>query len=423
MFKKTVLDNGLRIITVPMQGTNTVTVLILCGTGSDYEKREERGISHVLEHMFFKGTLKRPDAGMIHHELDGMGALHNAFTSHEITGYFVKVGKGQFLHALDILADIYHNALLKQEELEKERLVIIEEMRMYRDTPTDYIGDIWERLLYGDQPAGWEIIGEEETVRNVNRKQLLDYFSHQYTSFNTAVIIAGNFEEEYALESVEASFRSIRHDLPLRPKPQVKEQQSAPATFLHYKETDQSHLMLGFRGYSVDYPRRYAAEVLGVLLGGGSSSRMFSRIREKLGLAYAISSDFRQYSNRGFLTTYAGVDHGNIKKAIEAMLEEYKNISREKIKDEELNKVKEYIRGTTLIGLEASNAVASFVGSEEMITGRPLTVEELFAKIDAVTAEDVSAAAKDLFRSERLNLAIIGPFKESYPFEKLLKEF
>lgn len=403
-----------------MSGTNTVTVLVLCGTGSDYEKRDERGISHVLEHMFFKGTKKRSEPGSVHRELDELGSLHNAFTSHEITGYFVKVGKGYFLRALDILADIYHNSLLKKEELDKERQVIVEEMRMYRDTPTDYISEVWEKLLYGDQPAGWEIIGEEKTVRSVSREDLAHYFFHQYTAPNTAVVIAGNFEEGYAIESVKSFFKDVRSDSPIRKKPAVKEEQQEPAVLVHFKETDQTHLALGFRGYSALHSERYVAEVLGVLLGGGSSSRMFTHIREELGLAYAISSDHRVYSNRGFLETYAGVDHENVEKTIRAVLKEYKRLREDTVPEKELKKVKDYIRGTTLIGLEQSHAVASFVGGEEMITGKPVTAEEVFAKIDAVTPEDLKRAAKEIIRPERLNLAMIGPVKDPKFFKDLL---
>lgn len=423
MFKKIVLDNGLRVITAPMQGTNTVTVLVLCATGSDYESKDINGISHFLEHMFFKGTKRRPKPGIVHRELDELGSVHNAFTSHEITGYFVKVGKDHFLRALDILADIYNNVLIDDEEVKKEGGVIIEEMRMYKDNPLEYIGDVWEKLLYGDQPAGREIIGDEKTIRAIGRNDLYNYFYHQYTASNTAVVVAGNFEEGYALESVKSFFKDVRNDTPLRKKPPVKENQNKPGILIHQKATDQTHLMLGFHGYDASHPRRYIAEVLAILLGGGASSRMFTRIREDLGLAYAISSDFRPYSNRGFLSTYAGVDHTNIDRTIKAILGEYKRVCEEKLQEEELKRVKDYIKGTTLIGLEQSNAVASFVGTEEVVTGKPLTVDEVFAKIEAVTPDDLLTVAKEIIRPEGLNLAMIGPFKEKEKFEQILKEF
>lgn len=417
------MDNGLRILTAPMQGTNTVTVLVLCGTGSDYESREINGISHFLEHMFFKGTEKRPGADVIAEELDGMGSVHNAFTSHEVTGYYIKAGKAYLNDSLEILADIYRNALLLGEEIEKEKQVITEEMHMYRDTPESYVWNIWEALLYGDQPAGRDVIGKEEVIRRLGREDFLNYFYHQYVASNTAVAVAGNFNESGAAEAVREIFSGIRHEPPIRKKPEIMEEQARPAVSVLYKETDQTHLVAGFRGYSAVHPRRYAADVLAVLLGGGMSSRMFQELRERLGLAYAVSSSHEEYSNRGFLTTYAGVDHRNVEKIIKAALKEYKRICVEPVSPKELKRVKEYIRGTTLIALEASNAVAGFVGKEEMTTGKPMTVEEVFAKIDKVTADDICVAAKEIIRPEKLNLAMIGPFREKEKFEKLLKEF
>ena len=423
MFKKTTLENGLRVITAPMQGTNTVTVLVLCGTGSDHESREINGISHFLEHMFFKGTTNRPTPDAIKHELDGMGSISNAFTSHEMTGYHIKAAKTYLDQSLDLLADIYNNSLLPAEEIERERQVVVEEMHKDRDTPTLYIWWIWEQLLWGDQPAGWDVIGTEKVIRALTRDDFVNYFHHQYVAGNTAVVIAGNFDENNAIERVRHLFAGTRTAPPMRQKPAVREDQASPALHIEYKETDQTHIALGFRGYDAHHPRRMAAEVLAALLGGSWSARMWDRIREKLGLAYTVFSAHESYSNRGYLLTYAGVDHKNAERTIAAALEEYKNISIAPPSVEELKRVKDYIRGTTLIGLEQSNAVASFIGSEEMLTGRPQTVDEMFAKLDAVTAEDISAVARELFVPSRLNIALIGPFKDPAPFEEIIKKW
>ncbi|OGZ97754.1 MAG: hypothetical protein A3J10_02735 [Candidatus Sungbacteria bacterium RIFCSPLOWO2_02_FULL_54_10] len=420
MFKKTTLENGLRIITAPMQGTNTVTVLVLCGTGSDYEAREICGISHFLEHMFFKGTGKRPTPESIKHELDGMGSISNAFTSHELTGYHVKAAKTYLNQSLDLLADIYKNPLLQTDEIERERQVIVEEMHKDRDTPTLYIWWVWEHLLYGDQPAGWDVIGEEKIIRALTRQEFADYFTHQYVASNTAVVVAGNFDERETIETVTTLFSGIREAAPVRAKPAVIEAQTVPALHLEYKETDQTHIALGFRGFAADHPRRYTAEVLAAILGGSWSARMWDRIREKLGLAYTVFSAHESYSNRGFLMTYAGVDHKNIEATIRAAMEEYRRVVAESVPAAELKRVKDYIRGTTLIGLEQSNAVASFIGAEEMTTGTPMTPDEIFAKIESVTAQDLRAVATELIRPERLNLAMIGPVKDKEPLEKLL---
>lgn len=423
MFKKTILENGLRVITAPMQGTNTVTVLVLCGTGSDYESREINGISHFLEHMFFKGTSNRPSPDDIKHELDGMGSISNAFTAHELTGYHIKAAKTYLPQSLDLLADIYKNSLLSQDEINRERQVIVEEMHRDRDTPTLYIWWVWENLLYGDQPAGWDVIGEEKIIRALTRENFADYFTHQYVAANTAVVVAGNFDEAEVIERVKTLFSGIRKSPPMRAKPVLKEFAQGPLLKTIYKETDQTHLTIGFHGFDASHPKRYAAEILGTLLGGSWSSRMWDRIREKLGLAYTVMTAHESYSNRGYLVTYAGVDHRNVAETLRAALGEYRKITKEPVSDAELKRVKDYLRGTTLIGLEASNAVASFVGMEEMITGRPLTVEEVFAKLDKITPEDVADVAKEIIRPEKLNLAMIGPFKENGEFEKIIKEF
>lgn len=423
MFKKITLENGLRILTAPMIGTNTVTVLVLCGTGSDYEAREIGGISHFLEHMFFKGTKNRPTPDHIKHELDGMGSISNAFTSHEITGYHVKAAKTYLDQSLDLLADIYKNSLLTDEEINRERQVIIEEMHKDRDTPTLFVWWVWERLLYGDQPAGWDVIGEEKTIRALPREEFTNYFTHQYVASNTAVVVAGNCDEVAVIARVKELFGDIRSAPPTRIKPAVRDAQNGIGLDLEYKETDQTHITLGFRGYDANHPKRYIAEVLAAILGGSWSARMWDRIRDKLGLAYTVMTAHESYSNRGYLVTYAGVDHANVEKAIRAALEEYKKITLESVPAVELKRVKDHIRGTTLIGLERSDAVANFVGGEEMLTGHPQTIDEIFAKIDAITAEDIAASAREIIRPERLNLAMIGPFRDRAPFEKLLREF
>lgn len=423
MFKKTVLENGLRIITAPMQGTNTVTVLVLCGTGSDYESREISGISHFLEHMFFKGTKNRPTPDIIKHELDGIGSVSNAFTSHEITGYHIKAGKSYLDQSLALLADIYNNSLLSAEEIDRERQVVIEEMHKDKDTPTLYIWWVWEQLLYGDQPAGWDVIGLEQNIRNLKREDFVNYFTNQYVAGNTAVVVAGNFDEAAIIEKVKQLFIDLRHAPPIRQKPALQEKQDKPMLRIEYKETDQTHIALGFRGLDANHPKRFAAEVLATMLGGSWSARMWDRIREKLGLAYTVWSAHESYSNRGYLITYAGVDHPNVEKTIRAALEEYKNICTGVVAADELKRVKDYIRGTTLISLEQSNAVASFVGAEEMLTGNPMTTDEVFAKLDAVTADDICVVARDIIKPASLNLAMIGPWKDEAVFQKIITEW
>ncbi len=420
MFRKITLPNKLRIITAPMKGTNTVTILVMCGTGSDHETEQERGISHFLEHMFFKGTKERRTPQVIKHELDTMGSISNAFTGHEYTGYFIKSGHVYFDRALDLLADIYTNALLDPKEINRERQVIVEEMHKYLDTPERYIWDIWEELLYGDQPAGRDIMGTETHVRNFTPDQFRKYFKKQYTADNTIVIVAGNFDEAHAVRKITQLFDTVRSSVP-KLKGRFAETQKNPALKLHYKETDQTHIVLGFRGYDAHHPRRYAAEMLGTILGGNWSSRMWDVVRDRLGLAYAVGSAHESYSNRGFLVTYAGVAHSNVEKAIRAITAEYRKIAQNGVSAKELSRAKDYIKGTSLIGLESSSAVANFVGIEEVVTGKPVTIQEVFAKIEKIAPADIERAARELIRPDRANLAIIGPFKDGARFAKLLK--
>ncbi len=422
MFKKVTLDNGLRILTAPMQGTNTVTVLVMCATGSDFERREEQGISHFLEHMFFKGTKNRPSAEIIRTELDAIGAISNAFTDHETTGYFIKAGKTYCDQVLEMLADIYKDSLLPEAEIEREKQVVVEELHLRRDTPTTHVGDLWERHLYGDQPAGWDIGGNEEVIRRLARDDLGEYFTHQYVAGNTAVVVAGNFDETGIRARVTELFGGIRH-APPRSKPPVAEDQSSPRIFVEDRKTDQTHLIAGFRSYDAFHPRRHAADILATILGGSWSSRMFSRIREELGLAYAVASDTQTYSNRGCLSTYAGMAHANVAKALQAVLDEYRRIREEAVGADELMRNRDFLKGRMLMSLEASNAVASFVGGEEMLTGKPLTTEEIFAIIDGVTPADIQAAAQDLFRRERLNLAVLGLSPDADRLQTMLDSF
>ncbi|MBI3627755.1 MAG: insulinase family protein [Candidatus Sungbacteria bacterium] len=420
MFKKTILPNKLRILTAPMQGTNTVTVLVMCETGSDNETGKESGISHFLEHMFFKGTKRRPTPQTIKHELDSMGSISNAFTSHEYTGYFIKAGHVYLDPALDLLADVYTNSLLDPKEINRERQVIIEEMHKYLDTPDRYVWDVYERLLYGDQNAGWEIIGTEKNIRTFTPEQFRGYFKNQYTAENTAVIVAGNFTEAKVIAKIKKLFGRVRASRP-RSKGLFKESPKALGIKLHAKETDQSHILVGFKGLTISDRERYAAELLAAILGGSWSSRIWDRVRDRLGLAYTVHTSNDAYTNRGHLTTYAGVAHGNVEKAITAVMQEYGRITRSLVSARELARTKDYVRGISLIGLEASNAVASFIGVEEVLTHKPLTIDEVFAKIEKVSARDIQRVARRLFRPERLNLALIGPHKDEAKFRRLLK--
>lgn len=420
MFKKTTLKNGLRIITIPKKNTQSLTVLVLVGTGSKYERKETNGISHFLEHMYFKGTKKRPSATAIAETLDKVGGIYNAFTSEEYTGYFAKVAAQHFELALGWVSDIFLNSLLPEKEIEKEKGVIIEEINMIYDNPMSYVQTLWPKLLYGDQPAGWDVAGTKETVSKMTREKLIDYTEKQYVASNTIVSIAGNFNEPLAIKKVKEFFSKIKTTKPIK-KPRVIEQQQKPNLLLHFRETDQTHLCLGVRAFDLFHPKRYVQDLLSVILGGMMSSRLFEKIRAELGIAYYINTNSEANPDTGFLFTQTGIDNKNVEKGILTILKEYKKISQERVPVSELKKAKDYLKGKTTLLLESSDAQASFYTGQELLENKILTPEEIFKKIDQVSQDDILKVAKDIFQPQKLNLALIGPFKDKKTFEKLLK--
>ncbi|OGZ33231.1 MAG: hypothetical protein A3I88_01260 [Candidatus Portnoybacteria bacterium RIFCSPLOWO2_12_FULL_39_9] len=419
MFKKTFLKNGLRIITAPMEGTQTVTVLVLVGTGSKYETKEINGLSHFLEHMFFKGTKKRPNTLALAETLDRVGGEYNAFTSQEMTGYWTKVDAGHLDLALDWVSDIFLNSKLKEKEIEKERGVILEELNMYLDTPIKYVGDLWTDLLYGDQPAGWRVIGTKEAIKSVKRPWFVNYLKEHYLAKNTLITVAGKIDSNDTIKKIEKYFSKIKLGQP-KTKLKVKEKQSRPEVLVHYKKTDQTHLYLGVRGYNIFHPDKYALGILATILGGYMSSRLWIRVREREGLGYYIRTGAETDTDSGYLATRAGIDNQRVDRAIKLILDEYKRIREKKVGLQELKKAKDNIKGGTLLEMESSDAQASFFAGQEILTKEILTLEEKFAKIDKVTSDDILRVAKDIFRPEKLNLALIGPFKDKRRFENIL---
>ena len=420
MYKKTVFRNGLRLITIPQKTTQAVTVLVLVATGSKYETKEINGISHFLEHMYFKGTKKRPSAITISETLDRIGGIYNAFTSDEYTGYFAKVSYSHLEIALDWVSDIFLNSTLPEKEIEKEKGVITEEINMRYDHPISYVQILWQKLLYGDQPAGWDIAGTKKSVNSINRKKLIDYMKRQYVASNTIICVAGRIKASLIVSKVKKYFSKIKKLQPFK-KPPVIEEQSEPNLLLHTKETDQAHLYLGTRAYNLFHPQRYAQKLLAVILGGMMSSRLFIKIREEMGAAYYISAESVSDPDTGYFAARAGVDNKKIEKVISAILKEYKKISQQKIPQKELKKARDCIKGKTVLLLESSDVQASFYANQELLEKEILTPEQIFKRIDKVTTKDILRVAKDIFQPQKLNLAVIGPFKNKERFRKLLK--
>jgi predicted Zn-dependent peptidase len=410
MYKKTTIKNGTRIITVSQKETKAVTVLVMVKTGAKYETKEISGISHFLEHMLFKGTERKKGPLEVVEVLDKIGGEFNAFTGEEYTGYYAKVNHTHFDIALDWVSDIFLNSRIPAKELQKEKGVIIEEINMYEENPIMHIGDLWKEVLYGDQPAGWNIAGTKESVLGIERKDIQKYIDSQYTASNTVICIAGNINEEDAIKKVKKYFSKINTSTP-KDKQVVIEEQSKPKTLTLFKKTNQTNIALGFRSYHMTHKDKFVLDVMSVLLGGMMSSRLFIEVREKLGAAYHIRTYNYCDTDTGSLVTFAGIDNGKLDKAIKVILNEYKKLTIKKVNAEELNKVKEYIKGKIILKMEGSDDKASFYGTQELLKGEILSIEDIFKRIDKVTSNDIMRVAKDIIKNEKLNLALIGPFK------------
>lgn len=418
-FEKLTLSNGMRVILAPLPGARAITVVVLVEAGSKYEKKEQNGISHFLEHMMFNGTKKRPKPLDIAIELDRIGGNSNAFTSHEYTGYWIKADKGHFALILDIMSDIYINSTFAEREIEKEKSVIVEEMNMYFDRPNRHVWNLWMELLYGNQPVGWPLIGNKETVRGVSRQDLVNYVGKRYRSESTVAVLSGGVGES-EIKKLESYFKDMPSGKGEKMQ-KVKEAQEKPAVGLQFKKTDQTHLVLGVRAFDMFDPRRYAASVLGNILGAGLSCRLFQRLREEMGLAYYVGAGPELFTDHGYFASSAGVDNKRVEQAILAILEEFAKTTKELINESELAKAKNHIRGSLILNLETTDDLASFYGPQELLRRKIKTPEELLAEIEKISAEDLLNVARDVFKEEHLNLSLIGPFEDKEKFEKLLK--
>lgn len=414
------LDSGLNLVCVPMAGTRTATVMVMVGTGSKYESKNINGISHFLEHMMFKGTTKRPGKLDISRELESIGAQFNAFTSKEYTGYYAKASAAKIDVVMDVIFDIFLNSKLDEDAIQTERHVIVEEINMYKDDPPRHVGDMFEKLLYGDQPAGWNVAGEKEIVLNLKRDDFVHYFDTHYIAENTVVAIAGNIDPEVIREKVSGYFENIRHGSRFE-KPAVLEKQDAPGVDIFYKPTDQTHFILGFRSFNMFDERRYPLAVLGSILGGGMSSRLFDEVREKRGLAYYVSAGQQAYTDSGYFAISAGVNNERALEGVQVIIDEIKKIKKEGVTPLELRQAIDKAIGRTALALEHSDYLAESVADSMIFHNKILTPDQELDKIKKVTLADIMQVASDVFEESKLNLSLIGPFKDSEPFKAILK--
>lgn len=414
-FNKTTLKNGIRLITVPIADSPAVTVLVMVETGSKYEDRENNGISHFLEHMLFKGTNKRPRACDISRELDSIGAHYNAFTGHEFTGYYAKADKKHLNTIVDILSDLYTDPIFDPNEMEKEKGVIIEEIRMYNDLPQKKVQDVFMEILYDGQPAGRNIAGTENNVRSFNREQVKAYHKSYYVAPATTVAVAGNIDESEIEGLIQEYFDKVP-DEPKQKKQPIIEVQERPFIRTVKKDTDQMHMVIGVRTFGAGDPRLPAMNVLVTILGRGMSSRLFSKMRDELGICYYIKADQESFSDHGALTIVAGVDNNRIDEAVAGILGECRRLKKESVPDHELQKAKDFISGTTMLELETSDERAEYCAFQEILKGSIESPQEWIAKVNAVTSDDIKALANEFLVNKGLNMAMIGRIKEESNF-------
>jgi len=419
-FKKIIFKNGLRLILIPQRASMAATMLILVEAGSEYEKKHINGISHFLEHLTFKGTTKRPQPGMIAEELASLGAESNAFTGEEYTGYWAKVESHKLPQIVDIVSDLYLNPTFNPDEIEKERGVIIEEINMYEDTPMRRVHDLFTTLLYGDQPAGWDVAGKKEIIRKLKKADFLSYRNKHYIPPATTVIVAGNFDTKQVIRQVRGVFGNLKRK-PKVTKLKTREGQSKPRILVSFKKSDQSHLVLGVRTFNIFDKRRYALQILADILGGGMSSRLFRRIREELGAAYYVRATPEFFLDHGYLAASAGVDHQKTHTVLRVILEEFRRLRDDLIPEKELQRSKDHLVGSLILNLETSDELASFYGSQEILTRSLLQPKDLIDRIRNVKAEEIRDVARRIFRNSQLNLAAIGPYKGSKQIQKILK--
>jgi predicted Zn-dependent peptidase len=415
-FERHVLDNGLRVLTANLPHAQSVTCMVMIAAGSRYETADTNGIAHFSEHMFFKGTERRPDARTIAGEIDAIGGEFNAFTSKESTAYYVKCAAEHRDVALDVLVDMLRNSRFDGGEIDREKGVILEEMNMYFDTPRDYIGGVYDELMYGDQPLGWDIIGRKETVRAATRDTFLSYLERWYHPERMVVGIAGRIGDD-AVERVS----QLLGDLPAAetgaPSPVQGYENGRVKVFT--KASEQAHVIVGVPSYPLEHPDRYALQMVATVLGGGMSSRLFTEVRERRGLAYYVFGVNHSYTDAGSLYSQAGVDINRIDEALTTIATELKGMV-DRVPADELEKARSFSKGRFVLQLENPQGLIMFGLRKEVLEGRAPDPEEVLAGISAVTAEDVQRVAQDLLSDEKLRLAVIGPFDDAERFEKLL---
>ena len=419
MYQRSLLDNQLRVLTSSMPHTKSVAIVICVGAGSRYESEELSGISHFLEHLPFKGTKQWPTAREVSEAIEGVGGMMNASTDREMTSFWCKVAQPHFHSAFPVLLDMILHPIIDPDELEKEREVIQEELRMTNDHPTYKVDLLIDEALWPDQAMGRDVGGTSESVSTISRENILEYMHYQYNPANVVVAVAGDISHEEVLQVVAEATKDWESQVPQDWEP-VNYCHNGPVVRMEQRRTDQTHLCLALPGLSLEDPDRFNLAILNVMLGDGMSSRLFLNLREEQGLAYDVSSSTTHFRDCGSLVIYCGVEPRKSRKAIQAVIEELQGLQQD-APPQELSKAKEYTKGRVLLRLEDTRAVAAWLASQELLMGRVATPDETVDQIDAVNASDVARVARTLFDKDKLKLALVGPHRSDKSFIKLLQ--
>ncbi len=419
-YKKYTFKNGLRAILVPISSSNVVTTMALFGVGSRYEKNDVAGISHVLEHMHYKGTKKRPNSIQISEFIESIGGEHNAFTGKEYTGYYAKVASKHLEKSFDFLADLLTSPLLDQSELEKEKNVIFQELDMYNDIPMEIVSSKFENGIFSGDSLGRDIIGTRKSIAKITSEDLINFRKDFYSAANTVIVVAGHIDNLDETVILLEKYFALKPGV--KPEKVVSSHDKQDKIVITMKKTEQSHLVIGFRGVSYSSPDRYALKLLAIILGGSMSSRMFEEIREKRNLAYSIKTSSSSYLDTGAIETQAGIPHDKTHEAVAAIMGEYAKIKAAGATIEELDRAKEILSGRMVIALEDVGDLADHFAMGELMVGELLTPDELLKKYMAVTVNDIKNIAQKYFLDDKITMSLVGPWKKSdNSFINLLK--
>lgn len=411
MFEKRILKNGIRTVLVPLTSTKAATVLVLFRVGSRYETPNTNGIAHFVEHMMFKGTKKRPTTLHISKALDRYGAEYNAFTSKDQTGYYIKIDRDKLSEAMDILFDMFLHSKIASEEVDRERKVIFEEIKMHDENPLMHIDDMFESVLFHGSTLGWDIAGTKESMSKVTRQNIVDFIHGYYRPSRTLVVVCGNVDE-HIFKDVEKGTREMREPRHKERVWKVWKEEKGQRVKVQFKELEQTQLMLGFPAYKYGDPKLRALSILHTVLGGTMSSRLFVAVRERRALAYTVRTDVGSYEDTGVFSVHAGLDAGRVPEAIKVIRAELARVVKSGITAKELADAKSAIRGRIVLSLEESNDLAGWFAKQELFTGKMETPEERFVQLEKVSQKDVLAVAREIIQPKKMAAAVIGPFKE-----------